>query len=49
MYISVKRDHFKEIFIVKVLVLIQTKIFKLYECKRKGKEFCVYNYMHKMS
>lgn len=39
MYISVKRDHFKEIFIVKVLVLIQTKILNYMNVKEKEKKF----------
>lgn len=45
MYISVKRDHFKEIFYREGSSFNTNKNFKLYECKRKGKEICVYNYI----
>lgn len=38
MFISVERDHFKEIFIVKVLVLIQTKILNYMNVKEKEKK-----------
>lgn len=44
MYISVKRDHFKEILIEKVLVLIQTKFLNYMNVKEKEKKNCVYNY-----